>query len=157
MKLEDSIGFQINQTGRRLSQLLGHRFLPYEVTTEQWSVLARLNEEDGISQKDLAHRVGKDQTNVTRILDQLERKGLVVRRPNPDDRRSFLPFVTPEGRTAYDRLVPIEEEVISAVTEGISAEELDAMKNLLIRIADRSVRLLADSPTPQQESTQRGE
>lgn len=142
MKLDDSIGFIINRTGRRISQLLGHRFAPYEVTTEQWSVLARLGEEDGISQKDLAFRVSKDQTNVTRILDQLERKGLIVRKPNPEDRRSYLPFVTEEGRRLYEKLVPIEEEVVAAVTAGISPEETDALIKLLARIADNAAEKL---------------
>ncbi|MBB6731648.1 MarR family winged helix-turn-helix transcriptional regulator [Cohnella zeiphila] len=142
MSLDDSIGFLINQAGRRISQLLAQRFAPYEVTTEQWSVLARLREEDGISQKELAFRVGKDQTNVTRILDQLERKQLVVRRPNPDDRRSFLPYVTEEGNRVYLLLLPIEKDVVAEATSGIGSEDLAKLKELLVRVTDNSLQRL---------------
>ncbi|THF75125.1 MarR family winged helix-turn-helix transcriptional regulator [Cohnella fermenti] len=144
MLLDDSIGFLINRTGRRVSQLFALRLSPTGVTTEQWSVLARLCEEDGISQKDLAHRVGKDQTNVTRILDQLERKELIVRRVNPEDRRSYLPSVTDSGRRAYEEIAPIEENVIRLISEGIPPEQLAALKELLSRIADNASSHLND-------------
>lgn len=142
MRLDESIGFIINQTGRKISQVLNHRFLPYEVTTEQWSVLAHLCEESGISQKELAVRVSKDQTNVTRILDQLQRKGLIVRMANPEDRRSFLPSVTPEGRRAYEKIAPMEEQVMTQVTAGLDPEEVAKLKDLLRRIADNAARQL---------------
>lgn len=142
MKLDESIGFLINQTGRRITQVLNHYFVPHDVTTEQWSVLARLCEEDGISQKELAARVSKDQTNVTRILDQLQRKGLVVRKANPDDRRSFLPSVTPEGQAMYERIAPLEEKTIALAMEGLQPDEVAKLKELLQRIADNATRHL---------------
>ena len=68
MSIDHSLGFVLNHAGRRLTQLLTLRFQPYDMTTEQWSVLNRLDEEDGISQKELAIRSEKDQTNVTRPM-----------------------------------------------------------------------------------------
>ncbi|CAM3816121.1 MarR family transcriptional regulator [Cohnella lubricantis] len=142
MKLDDSIGFLINQTGRKLSQVVNHYFAAHEMTSEQWSVLARLCEEDGISQKELAARVSKDQTNVTRILDQLQRKGLIVRMTNPEDRRSFLPSVTPEGRQMYERMAPLEEQVIALAIQGLDEKEVAKLKELLQRIANNAARQL---------------
>lgn len=109
MKLEDSFGFLINHAGRRMSQLLTLHFQAYDITTEQWTVLHRLAEQDGISQKELARRTEKDQTNITRILDHLQRKGLIERRANASDRRSFLTYITDKGRGLDQTLVPIEQ------------------------------------------------
>lgn len=145
MLLDDSIGFLISRTGRRVTQLLALHLASTGITTEQWSVLARLCEEDALSQKELAARVSKDQTNVTRILDQLERKGLIVRVVNPEDRRSHLPSVTAEGRAAYGEIAPLEENVISLVTEGLSPAQLSTLKELLDRIADAAGRHLNDN------------
>ncbi|KIL35650.1 hypothetical protein SD71_12175 [Cohnella kolymensis] len=142
MRQDDSIGFIINQAGRRLSQLLAIRFAAFDLTTEQWSVLSRLCEQDGTSQKDLAVRVGKDQTNITRILDQLERKKLAERRTNPDDRRSFYAFVTDAGRDLQGRLVPIEQEVLASVTEEITEQQATILKELLIRLTNKTNELL---------------
>ena len=134
MTIDESIGFILNRTGRRVSQLLALRLAPYDVTTEQWSVLARLNEEGTMTQKELAFRVGKDQTNVTRILDQLERKKLVVRTANPEDRRSYLPQVTEEGKRLFERTRRIEQETVRLAAEGLSDGELNELKRLLRHI-----------------------
>lgn len=136
MKQDDSIGFLINRTGRKISHFLMGYFHQYDITTEQWGVLNKLGEEDGISQKDLAKRVEKDQTNVTRILDQLERKGLIMRMPNKEDRRSFLTYLTDEGRSVIKKLAPIEEEALSIATSQIPAEKLTELRQILIQITE---------------------
>ncbi|HJV46489.1 MAG TPA: MarR family transcriptional regulator [Bacillota bacterium] len=135
MTLHDSIGYLINQTGRRMSQYLSFYFGPYDITPEQWGLLNQLAEKDGISQKTLACRVEKDQTNVTRILDQLERKGLVERKPNAEDRRSFLTYVTKEGRELSERLVPIEAQCMKEAEKGLTEEDLTRLKQILKRIS----------------------
>lgn len=142
MNLEDSFGFILNNTGRRVTQLLNLHLQPHEITTEQFSLLHRLNEQDGISQKELAKRVGKDQTNITRILDQLERKGLAIRKPNQEDRRSFLAYVTDEGRALDAILVPIEQEVIRQVLADLSEEDVRHLKTLLTRIEQKASGLI---------------
>jgi DNA-binding MarR family transcriptional regulator len=134
VRLEDSIGFLVNFTGRKISQLLAASFEPYKITVEQWTVLHRLCEQDGITQKDLAQRVGKDQTNITRILDQLERKELVVRTRNTEDRRSFLAYVTEKGKTLTETLLPLEKKVLAVALQNIPQEHLALFKQVLFQI-----------------------
>lgn len=62
-------------------------FKAYNLTPEQVGVLRRLGEQEGISQKELSIRMVKDQTNIIRLLDKLEKKNLVRRGPNKEDRR----------------------------------------------------------------------
>jgi len=134
MALSDSIGFQISNTGRKLNQLLSLRFQPYGLTSEQWSVLFSLCEGDGISQRVLSARTEKDPTNVTRILDQLERKGLVKRESNPGDRRSFLLVATAEGRELAVRLQPIEQQLVESLLEGIDPDRLEAFRAVVAQV-----------------------
>lgn len=148
MNIDHSLGFMINHAGRRLSHLLSIRYQPYDITTEQWAVLNRLAERDGISQKDLAQRAEKDQTNVTRILDQLERKGLVERRPNAVDRRSFLTFITDKGKSLNEVLLPVEKEVINSVLHGLSEEEKDLLRAMLNRITRNANRIINEVEEP---------
>jgi len=129
--LDESLGFQLSRTARKISQLLANRFEPHGITTEQWAVLQRLAERDGVTQKELASRAEKDQTNMTRILDQLERKGLVVRRPNEEDRRSFLIFGTSKGDRLAAELAPTERAEIEALLEGLPAERIAAFRETL--------------------------
>jgi DNA-binding MarR family transcriptional regulator len=138
LKLDNSLGFVLNNAGRRVSQLLSLYFSPYGITLEQWTVLNRLAEQDGINQKELARRTGKDQTNVTRILDQLERKGLARRKPNAGDRRSFLAVVTEDGRKLNEILVPIEAEAIRTVMKDLSENEILQFRELLRKITENA-------------------
>jgi DNA-binding MarR family transcriptional regulator len=147
--LDDSIGFILNHAGRRVSQLLTSRLQPYGITKEQWTVLTRLAEQDGISQKVLAQRAEKDQTNLTRILDQLERKGLVERRANAADRRSFLTNITAKGEELQRTLAPIEQQVVQEVTGGLSAGQIAELRALLTHIthqANHYIREVEEHP-----------
>lgn len=108
------------------------------MTTEQWAVLNRLADEDGITQKLLAVRAEKDQTNITRILDQLERKGLVERRANETDRRSFLTFITEQGKALNDILTPIEQKVIASVLSGFTEEQTSILRGMIIQLTNQA-------------------
>jgi DNA-binding MarR family transcriptional regulator len=134
MSINHSIGFMISTTARKLNQLLTLRFQPYGITPEQWSVLNKLSEQDGISQRELSQRTEKDPTNVTRILDQLERKGWARRDANPEDRRAFLTYVTEDGRQLNERLAPIEAEFIRNVLASLPEDEIAALRKALAGI-----------------------
>lgn len=132
--IAESLGFIISRTNQKLSNYLTRKFKPYDITPEQWGLLNRLWEKDGVSQKELSELSIKDQTTVTRILDKLERKGLIKRQTSPDDRRSFLIFLTDTGRSLENKLVPIAYEVLDEALQGLSEEEIKQMKLLLNKI-----------------------
>ncbi|UJF31326.1 MarR family winged helix-turn-helix transcriptional regulator [Paenibacillus hexagrammi] len=134
MSVNDSIGFIISKTARKLNQMLSIQFQPYDITTEQWSVLNKLAEEGGITQKELSCRIEKDPTNVTRILDQLERKGWIERVANEEDRRSFLTYATESGRALSDELEPIEKEFVQSILHSVSDEEIALLRSIMARI-----------------------
>ncbi|WP_127532865.1 MarR family winged helix-turn-helix transcriptional regulator [Paenibacillus kobensis] len=128
MKPEDSIGYLIVNTGRKMSHNLTQLFQSHHLTSEQWSLLLTLHNEDKISQKELADRTEKDPANVTRIVDQLERKGLVSRQPNPEDRRSYFMHITPAGRAAAVDLIPVENQFVADMLSGIPDTEIEAFR-----------------------------
>ena len=94
MQLNEYIGLIFNNASRKFNQFAMSFFKHYDLTPEQAGVIRRLEEQEGMSQKELSIRMTKDQTNITRLLDQLEKKKLVIRRPNKEDRRSFLAYLT---------------------------------------------------------------
>jgi len=134
LKLQDSAGYLIVNTGRKLTQNLTQLFQTHNLTSEQWSLLVSLHNEEGISQKELAERTEKDPANVTRILDQLERKGLVRRVTNPEDRRSFRMFVTEAGREAAVELMPVEAQFVQDILIDIPQAEIEAFKAFMQKV-----------------------
>lgn len=131
MYLRDTTGYMIANTGRRLTSSLTQLFQPYNLTSEQWSLLTALRLHDGVSQKELAELTDKDPANVTRILDQLQRKGLVRREANPDDRRAVRMRITSEGSKVAATLVPIEERFIEEIVAGIPQADLETFKSVI--------------------------
>ncbi|AQS58162.1 MarR family winged helix-turn-helix transcriptional regulator [Desulforamulus ferrireducens] len=132
--IEDSLGFIMNRTNTKLKNELLQRLKPYDVTPEQWAVLNRLWEREGLSPKELAELTSKDQPNIARILDKLEKKGLITRQTNPDDNRSFLIYLTDRGRELKDELIPLALAVLNKALRGIEQEQVKELKLLLNRI-----------------------
>lgn len=109
---------------------------PYNVTHEQWPLLKWLWEQDGISQKELSGKSLKDQPTCTRILDKLERRGLIRRQANSVDRRVSLIYLTSEGQEIRDSLLPLARQVLEQALQGLSEQERAQLKNLLNKIYD---------------------
>jgi len=136
LELDNYIGFILNNVTRKFSQFTVNFFKEYNITPEQAGIIRRLGEEEGITQKDLAIRMAKDQTNVTRLLDQLEQKGLVMRNRNKDDKRSFLAYLTDEGKKLNEYIVPAEQEIMNIALRGISEEKKALLKEIISEITE---------------------
>jgi len=134
--LDDSYGYLINLEAQRLKYELHQTFQAkgYDVTPEQWAVLNRLWEQDGLSQVDLAERTFKDKPGTTRILNLLEKKGIVVRRPDESDGRVLRVFLTRIGKDLKDKLIPCAQEVLAKSGKNLSKEELVQFKLTLNQI-----------------------
>lgn len=132
-RLEDSYGYLINLAAQRLRYELHRAFEAggYDVTPEQWAVLNRLWEEDGLSQVELAERTFKDKPGTTRILGLLEKKGLVTRRPDKDDGRVLRVHLTSAGRAMKAKLIPCAQEVLGKSGRNLSKEQITEFKQTL--------------------------
>ncbi|KOY13378.1 transcriptional regulator [Paenibacillus xylanivorans] len=129
--LDQSIGFMLGMTHRKASALLAIRFKPYDITTEQFSVLFNIGRGEGVNQKEVATRVYKDQPTTARIIDLLEKKGWVDRRTSEHDRRAYLLYLTEEGKRLLDQLVPLEREMNKNLIEGIPEDQMEAFRHTL--------------------------
>ena len=96
----------------------------YNLTGEQWGLLSRLREEEGINQRQLGERMLKDRHNINRILNLLERRGYLERRPDRSDRRAFRIFLTREGRRVQEILRPVVLTHLKQMYEGLSSGDL---------------------------------
>jgi MarR family transcriptional regulator, organic hydroperoxide resistance regulator len=135
-RLSDSYGYLINLAAQRLKYELHQAFQArgYDITPEQWAVLNRLWEEDGLSQVELAERTFKDKPGTTRILTLLERKGVVVRRADESDGRVQRVFLTQIGKDLKEKLIPCAQEVLMKSGRNLSKEDVAKFKVTLHQI-----------------------
>jgi DNA-binding MarR family transcriptional regulator len=101
--------------------LLSRRFREagYDITPEQFGVLARLSGEQGLNQAQLGERMLKDRHNMTRILNLLQKRGYIERRPDNKDRRIFRIFLTESGRGVQEELTPIVSKHLDELLDGV--------------------------------------
>ena len=124
--LENTLGYLINRCAILLKQELTHRFKQagYEITPEEWAILNRLWEQDGMSQNELAERTVKDKTTITRFLVQMEKKGLIARSASKIDGRSKNVNLTSKGQELKPVLINITKGLLSEAAVGVSDQNL---------------------------------
>jgi len=116
--------------------LLARRFkgAGIDVTPEQFGILARLAVEQGMNQAQLAERMLKDRPNMTRLLNQLEKRGYIERRRDSSDKRIFRIFLTGDGRGVQEELMPVFERHLDELLEGILGPDRKAVCGILKKI-----------------------
>ena len=125
-RIDNSLGFVTNRLANRFKAELERGFVEqgYDITSEQGRVLVRLYEEDGLAQYEVAERIAKDKTNVARILALMERKGLVERRVDPEDNRSFKIWLTPLALSMKEDINGAGRAVLKRAQGAMSDEEV---------------------------------
>lgn len=135
--LMKSLGFIIVNTSCCIKEDIRKGFIAsgYDITLDQFAVLIRLWNEDGLSQTELCERTYKTKSNITRILDSMEKKGLVYRSTNKEDRRSFSIFLTEEGKEIKDKLIPAAVEINNKIFKNITGEDRENLLRILNTIS----------------------
>lgn len=95
-----------------------------DLTPEQFLLIDLLWNQGPMSQLDLADQMQKDKNSVTKLVDAIERKGFVVRRQNPDDRRSNTLVLTEKAETLKPGAKQKGISILDKMLEGISEDEL---------------------------------
>ncbi|WNJ17676.1 MarR family winged helix-turn-helix transcriptional regulator [Pontibacter sp. G13] len=136
LRLEEAVYFQIDRTIRRVRQYSQQQFQRYnfDLTIDQWIIFKQVGEGDGVSLVSIADNTFKDPASVTRIVDALQKKGLVEKRMNPNDRRKFDVYLTEEGSTVLTSMIPRVVDIRAKGLSGIPEEELNAMSKVLSKI-----------------------
>jgi DNA-binding MarR family transcriptional regulator len=107
-------------------------FRPHGLTAAQYNVLNVLaGSDEGMSQRELGEVLVVDRSNVTGLLDRMEKSGWVKRSDDPRDRRVYRVSLTAAGRQLWRRVNPLYVESVARVTEGFSEARLKSGLSLL--------------------------
>jgi DNA-binding MarR family transcriptional regulator len=104
----------------------------FGITLPRFDLMAQLERHpDGLRMGELSKRMMVTGGNVTGIVDQLEREGLVERVPDPQDGRAAMVRLTPPGRTAFAGMAAVHEGWVAELFAGISTADKASMIALL--------------------------
>jgi DNA-binding MarR family transcriptional regulator len=106
-----------------------------ELTPGQFGVLVVIDANPGLSQTQLGNALGIDRSTVVAVIDRLESRGLVARRPAPNDRRSHALHLSDSGKATLRRLTERVRAHERQIARDLSAEEQGRLVELLKRVA----------------------
>ncbi|MCH5600372.1 MarR family winged helix-turn-helix transcriptional regulator [Niabella ginsengisoli] len=104
------------------------------LTIEQWSVLYHLWKEDGISQQDLCQATFRDKPSMTRLVDNLEKAGLVKRSASKTDRRKNLITLTEKAKAIQDTCHGFASETVDEALAGVRDADIEVCKVVLKQV-----------------------
>jgi DNA-binding MarR family transcriptional regulator len=135
-KLDDSIGFYVSYTANSMRNALTKTFhdLGYDLTHAQWVVLIKLDEKEGKPMQELIDLLYKEKTTVTRMIDGLEKRGLIEKKPVSGDKRARQVFLTEDGIEIRKKLNPIALDFNEKISENLTDEEINQLISILKKI-----------------------
>ncbi len=143
-KHSDFIGYKVYNVQRLLHRVLEVTFKRYGITPGQWNLLNQLDQAGALSQRKLAEQTKKEQATITRYLDTLERKNLVVRTRDANDRRAHVITITDEARALLDRVEPLAEEASAKLVEEITPHELETFLQVVDKLSRNATSYIAE-------------
>lgn len=137
-KVSHLFGHYVNDTGRVMIKTLQRNFRKagYQVTSEQWIVLVWLFDEEGKTQQELCDVTYKAKPGISRILKNLEKNDLIIRKENPGDGRSNLVYLTEKCKKMEQPLFNIAKQTQADAIENIPEKALDNCREVLSEIVE---------------------
>lgn len=138
MDLRESFARELGWVGRRWRTRVNERLAGCGLTQARWSTLLQLSRCEGpTTQTELATLLGVEGPTLVRLLDALEKKGLIKRRLTADDRRVKLIALTPAAQSVLDRINRIAREVREEVLGDLDTSDLEVCLGVLRHIGAR--------------------
>ena len=110
-----------------------------DISMDQWIVLGPIWENDGVSHKEISEYCLKDKTSVTKIIDTLEKKNLVVRVSDQLDHRVKRVVLSNKGKELFLQAIPIMELTRDQIREGITEQDIESLRSVLTKIYNNLV------------------
>ena len=123
--------FLISDVGRLLRTYADQKARQHGMTRAQWAVLLKLERYEGLNQSDLAEYLDIQPITLTRLVDRLCDSGLIERRPDPNDRRAKLLYLTPAARPLLERISAQVEVLAEEVLAGLDPSAIDTVLSQL--------------------------
>ncbi|MGF1730192.1 MarR family winged helix-turn-helix transcriptional regulator [Photobacterium kasasachensis] len=127
---KDPVSRLVSILYRQELKTVSHLLEQLDVSFSQLPFLMELYSEQGLSQEELVNKVQVDKAMATRVLKQLDSKGLITRERNPNDARSKLVYPTDKALSLKPQLLNIIADWNDTLTQGITEEEIELVKRI---------------------------
>ena len=143
---DEHIGFLLSDVARLMRTSFDRRVRRLGLTRAQWLVLTRLSRRPGASQSELADMLEVERATAGRMVDRLERKGWVVRRPDASDRRINRLFLSSEADMIRAGMLHIADQTLEDALAPLVAAERAVLGDALTRVKLRLLTMAEREP-----------
>jgi MarR family transcriptional regulator, transcriptional regulator for hemolysin len=126
--------FLLHDVARLMRLAADKRARAHGMTRAQWGILIWLERQPGLSQKELSEILEVEPITVARLIDRLEARGMVERRPDPKDRRIWRLHLCPPALPVLREIDRQRAQMRALATEGLDEATLDVMTEALLKI-----------------------
>jgi DNA-binding MarR family transcriptional regulator len=132
-----SPAFLLAQVGAHAAAKFAERLSAINLSPPHAGILRIVHTSGGISQQSLAEHLRILPSRLVILIDELEERGMLERRADPADRRSYALHLTDKGRDAMKSIGRLARDHQDALLASLSAHERDLLASLLLRVADQ--------------------
>ena len=133
-RAQTSVGYLVKRSHSLMLDVLEPVFEAHGFTFIQYQVLAWLRDGIAVNPKDICTQFRHNSGALTRVIDQLEERGLLERSRRDRDRRKVELDLTPAGREVIESLVPLVVEKLNLALADFSSEEVQELLRLLLKL-----------------------
>ncbi|WP_306190575.1 MarR family winged helix-turn-helix transcriptional regulator [Streptomyces sp. MK5] len=130
-----ALGLLLRRAHWRAAAVMGEALRPLGIELRHFAVLIELVNHGPTVQRDLVAATGSDKAGIMRVVDDLERKGLAVRKAVPGDRRVRAVEITPQGLELFDAVHLAAESPAERLVAELGPGEPEKLTELLTRLA----------------------
>lgn len=134
LRFAGSIWCNLDIALRNLDQVYGQIIEPLGLTVIEWYILRSLYEQDGQHASELARAVGRAATSFTPILDKLQNKDMIERRPDASDRRAVRIYLTSKGNSQREQIMASADQVDTRIRKSVSAGDFKGFQSVLANL-----------------------
>ena len=133
--LEDQVGHLLRRAHQRHAAIFQERIGDAQLTPLQFAALVKLDDLGEVSQNELGRRTAMDAATMQGVIKRLLARGLIDRKPDPEDRRRVVLSLTAEGRALIAAVMPNGRAITDETLAGLSDVERRSFLSLLKRLA----------------------
>ena len=137
----------LSNVARMMRTLADARARNHGMTRAQWMILVWLDRQPGMSQNEMAALIEVEPITVGRLVDRLERRGMVERRPDPADRRIWRLHLKPEAEPMLQEIAKARVELNAMMIAGLPKKDLDTTIDCLLQMKTNMTDTRASAKT----------
>ncbi|MFY7672256.1 MarR family winged helix-turn-helix transcriptional regulator [Tenacibaculum sp. MEBiC06402] len=149
MDIEKTLAPWLGKTTKMIDNYIQEMFheMNISLTKTQWVLLKKLHEKDGVPQQELAFLTGRDKTSLTRLVNTMEKKGLLARIPSKTDKRINHIYLTKKGTGLFQKTLPVIQDFAKSLQENISEEEIQSTIRIIQKVQENLISKTQNSCT----------